>query len=84
MEQVCALFGNLNTETHFTKLHEKREDGLYQSLFLNRRLINPLDPAFQSPTWTCLSDGRNNHRATSRLCWRRWASAKPTLTSSRD
>src|SRR5262249_4640729 len=45
VEQVCALFGNLNTESHFTKLYEKREDALYQSLFLNRRLINPLDPA---------------------------------------
>jgi hypothetical protein len=47
VEQVCALFGNLNTETRFIKLHEKREEGLYQNLFLNRRLINPLDPAFQ-------------------------------------
>ena len=47
VEQVCALFGDLNTETRFTKLHEKREDALYQSLFLNKRLINPLDPAFQ-------------------------------------
>ncbi|MDZ8263102.1 neuraminidase-like domain-containing protein [Nostoc sp. ChiQUE01b] len=46
VEQVCALFGDLNTETRFTKLHEKREDALYQNLFLNRRLINPLDPAF--------------------------------------
>jgi len=26
IEQVCALFGDLNTETRFTKLHEKRED----------------------------------------------------------
>ena len=47
VEQVCALFGNLNTETHFTKLHEKREDALYQSLFLNKRLIQPLDKAFE-------------------------------------
>jgi hypothetical protein len=47
MEQVCALFGDLNTETRFTRLHEKREDALYQSLFLNTRLINPLDPAFR-------------------------------------
>lgn len=46
VEQVCALFGNLNTETRFTKLHEKREDALYQSLFLNKRLINPLDLTF--------------------------------------
>lgn len=47
VEHVCALLGNLNTDTHFTKLHKKRADGLYQSLFLNRRLIQPLDPAFQ-------------------------------------
>ncbi|HEV8714044.1 MAG TPA: hypothetical protein VGX03_14615, partial [Candidatus Binatia bacterium] len=47
VEQVCALFGDLNTETRFTKLHEKREDALYQSLFLNKRLINPLDQAFR-------------------------------------
>ena len=47
VEQVCALFGDLNTKTRFTKLHEKREDALYQSLFLNKRLIHPLDPAFR-------------------------------------
>ncbi len=47
VEHLCALFDNLNTETRFTKLHEKRRDALYQDLFLNRRLIQPLDPAFQ-------------------------------------
>lgn len=47
VEQVCALFGDLNTQTHFTRLHKKREDGLYKSLFLNRKLIQPLDPALQ-------------------------------------
>ena len=47
VEQACALFGDLNTETHFTRLHEKRQDALYQNLFLNKRLIQPLDPAFQ-------------------------------------
>jgi hypothetical protein len=46
VEQACGLFGDLNTETRFTKLHEKREDALYQRLFLNRQLIHPLDPAF--------------------------------------
>lgn len=46
IEQACGLFGDLNTETRFTRLHEKREDALYQRLFLNRQLINPLDPAF--------------------------------------
>jgi DNA-binding transcriptional MerR regulator len=47
VEQVCALFGNLNTETHFTELHAKREDALYQTLFLNRKLIQPLETAFE-------------------------------------
>lgn len=46
VEQVCALFGDLNTETRFTKLYEQREDALYQQLFRNSRLTNPLDPAF--------------------------------------
>jgi hypothetical protein len=46
VEQLCALGGNLNTETYFTKLHEKRGDGLYQSLFLNKRIVQPLDHAF--------------------------------------
>ncbi len=46
VEQLCGLFDDLNTETHFTKAHERRADGLYQSLFLNKKLIQPLDPAF--------------------------------------
>jgi hypothetical protein len=47
VEQLCALFGDLNTETRFTELYERREDALYQQLFLNKRLIKPLDPAFE-------------------------------------
>jgi hypothetical protein len=46
VEQALALFGNLPTRTHFTKLHEPREDALYQTLFLNKRLGQPLDLAF--------------------------------------
>jgi Tc toxin complex TcA C-terminal TcB-binding domain/Neuraminidase-like domain/Salmonella virulence plasmid 28.1kDa A protein len=46
VEQVASLCGNLNFETRFTRLYKKREDALYQNLFLNRRLINPIDPAF--------------------------------------
>ena len=46
VEQLCGLFDDLNAETHFTNAHEKRADGLYQSLFLNKKLIQPLDPAF--------------------------------------
>ncbi len=47
VEQAAALFGNLNAETHFTELYKKRDDALYQKLFLNRRLFNPLNPAFE-------------------------------------
>lgn len=47
VEHLCALLGDLNIKAHFTKLHKKRDDGLYQGLFLNRRLIQPLDPAFE-------------------------------------
>ena len=47
VEQAAALFGNLNTETYFTELYKKRGDSLYQKTFLNRRLFNPLDLAFE-------------------------------------
>jgi len=46
IEQLCALFDDLNTKTRFTKAYERRADGLYQSLFLNKKLIQPLDSAF--------------------------------------
>jgi len=46
VEQLCALFAPIPARTRFTKLHEKREDALYHNLFLNRRLTNPIDPAF--------------------------------------
>jgi Tc toxin complex TcA C-terminal TcB-binding domain/ABC toxin N-terminal region/Neuraminidase-like domain/Carboxypeptidase regulatory-like domain/Putative peptidoglycan binding domain/Salmonella virulence plasmid 28.1kDa A protein len=46
IEQALALFGDLNTRTRFAKPFEKRADALYQNLFLNRRLIQPLDAAF--------------------------------------
>ncbi|HEX5835251.1 MAG TPA: neuraminidase-like domain-containing protein [Pyrinomonadaceae bacterium] len=49
VEQAAALFGNLNIETHFTELHKKRDDAIYQKTFLNRRLFNPLDTAFEIP-----------------------------------
>jgi hypothetical protein len=46
VEQLCALCGPINTEMHFTKLYEKRGAALYQNLFLNKRLSQPLDQAF--------------------------------------
>ncbi len=46
VEQTLALFGDLNVETHFSGVNRKRADGLYQQLFLNSKLIQPLDSAF--------------------------------------
>ncbi|HEV7472755.1 MAG TPA: neuraminidase-like domain-containing protein [Pyrinomonadaceae bacterium] len=65
VEQIGSLFGDLNTETRFTKLHKKRNNALYQNLFLNRRLINPLDPAFEiDPATNDLAGGQiiTDHR----------------------
>jgi hypothetical protein len=45
VSQLCALFEDLDTETHFVEFLAPRADGLYQSLFLNKRVIQPLDPA---------------------------------------
>lgn len=47
VEQVAALLGDLSTTTHFVAAHEPRGDALYHKLFLNRRLTQPLDPAFE-------------------------------------
>ena len=47
IEQLCALCGPINTETHFTKLYAKRGAALYQSLFLNKRLSNPIDTDYE-------------------------------------
>lgn len=59
VEQVTALFGDLNSRTRFTRLYEKRGDAIYQQLFLNKRLINPPDPAFEiNPTTGDLKPGQ--------------------------
>jgi hypothetical protein len=50
--QLCSLFGDISTESHFVELYKKRSESLYESLFLNRRLIKPLDPAFILDTGT--------------------------------
>jgi hypothetical protein len=42
---LCALFEALSTETHFVDFFEPRAEGLYQRLFLDKRLVQPLDPA---------------------------------------
>ena len=46
VEQLCALVDDLNMTTQFTELYKRRADGLYQSSFLNRTLMQPLDHAF--------------------------------------
>ncbi len=48
VEQVCSLFGDMNTRLRFVQAHQKRADALYQSLFLNKKLIHPLDLAFET------------------------------------
>ncbi|MCK1642484.1 hypothetical protein IVA95_34240 [Bradyrhizobium sp. 157] len=50
VEQLCALFGKLTVDSHFTKPHGRRADGLYSNLFLNKKLIKPLDHAFDVAT----------------------------------
>ncbi len=47
IEQVCSLLGNINTTTKFTELHKPRKNALYHNLFLNKRLIHPLNPSFE-------------------------------------
>lgn len=46
VEHVALLFGDLNTRPYFTESFEKRGAALYQSLFLNARLIERIDPDF--------------------------------------
>ncbi|MGA9768040.1 MAG: neuraminidase-like domain-containing protein [Blastocatellia bacterium] len=46
VEQLGAFFSDLNTTGKFSEAFHKPEPSLYESLFLNKRLTNPLDPAF--------------------------------------
>ncbi|MEY9325819.1 hypothetical protein AB7M37_004885 [Sinorhizobium fredii] len=46
IEELCALFADLNTTQRFAGPHQKRAEGLYQQLFLNLGKMQPLDPAF--------------------------------------
>ncbi len=60
VEEMCALFGDLNTRSHFVGAYKNREDGLYQKLFLNPLLIQPIDPAFRiDPSTGDLPAGEN-------------------------
>jgi hypothetical protein len=46
VEQLCAFYSVLNTVPKFTVAYEKFDPSLYETLFLNKRLTNPIDPAF--------------------------------------
>lgn len=46
VEQLCALFGTLNTRTRLSTSGQLREQALYQTLFLNPLMFNPPSPAF--------------------------------------
>lgn len=49
IEQIGSLLGDINTTTKFTEAFEPREPSLYDNLFLNKKLINPIDVAFTLP-----------------------------------
>jgi len=46
VEQLGAFFSPINTAPKFTAAYQKLEPSLYENLFLNKRLTNPIDPAF--------------------------------------
>ena len=46
VEQLGAFWGNLNTTSKFTAAYQPPAPSLYETLFLNKKLTNPLDPAF--------------------------------------
>jgi hypothetical protein len=48
-DQLCALFGVINTTPAFTEPYRKPEPSLYERLFLNKRLSNPIDQALTPP-----------------------------------
>lgn len=45
VSELCGLFDDLDTRTRFSRPHQPRAGGVYQSLFLNGRRVQPLDPA---------------------------------------
>lgn len=66
IQAVCSLFGHINTRTLFTALHEKRTNALYQDLFLNKKLIHPLNQAFNLTSVDAVSNTEKMalHKAT--------------------
>ncbi len=46
VEQLGAFWGNINTTAKFTAAYQPPDPSLYETLFLNKKLTNPLDPNF--------------------------------------
>jgi hypothetical protein len=46
IEQLCAFYAPINTAAKFTEVFEKPEASLWEQMFLNKRLTNPIDDAF--------------------------------------
>lgn len=46
VEQLCSFFGDISTTEKFTESYKKAEPSLYQELFQNKKLTNPVDPKF--------------------------------------
>ena len=46
VEQLCAFFSTINTTPKFTVAYQKFDPSLYETLFLNKRLTNPIDQSF--------------------------------------
>lgn len=52
VEQASALFDRINTKSKFTAQDSPPEPSLYEQLFLNKRMMDKLDPAFAIDTVT--------------------------------
>lgn len=46
IEQCCALFDSVNTQSRFADASVRPTPSLYERLFLNKRVMDKLDPAF--------------------------------------
>ena len=47
LERLAAFFAPLSTVSKYSEAYEPRDPSLYETLFLDRRRINPADPAFE-------------------------------------
>lgn len=61
IEKLCSFYGNINTKDKFTEQYKISDTSLYADLFLNKKLVNPVNPAFEVsavdvPSTTTLPD----------------------------